>query len=85
MTVIETPRLVMRPFEVADVEQAFLWFGDPQVMRYTPTGPDASIERTGERLARYREHGRPGALIRRGSAAVAAPSVARGKVTAGSV
>ena len=37
MTVIETPRLLMRPFELADVDAAFAWFGDPQVMRHTPT------------------------------------------------
>jgi [ribosomal protein S5]-alanine N-acetyltransferase len=56
MTSIETPRLLMRPFEVADAEAAFEWFGDPRVMRYIPTGPDASIDRTAERVARYREH-----------------------------
>ncbi len=53
---IETSRLVLRPFESADAEAAFGWFGDPQVMRLTPTGPDTSIEQTKARLANYQEH-----------------------------
>ena len=53
---IETERLILRPFEVADTEAAFGWFGDPIVMRFTPSGPDASIEQTVARLANYREH-----------------------------
>ena len=53
---IETERLILRPFEVADTEAAFGWFGDPVVMRFTPTGPDAFIEQTEARLANYREH-----------------------------
>jgi ribosomal-protein-alanine N-acetyltransferase len=53
---IETPRLALRPFTVADAAQAFDWFGDPEVMRFTPTGPDRSQEETRERLGRYCEH-----------------------------
>lgn len=53
---IETRRLVLRPFEPADVEAAFGWFGDPTVMRFTPTGPDTSIEQTKARLANYQAH-----------------------------
>ncbi len=53
---IETERLILRPFEVADTEAAFGWFGDAVVMRFTPSGPDASIEQTEARLANYREH-----------------------------
>jgi [ribosomal protein S5]-alanine N-acetyltransferase len=53
---IETERLIVRPFEVADTEAAFGWLGDPVVMRFTPSGPDASIEQTKVRLAHYREH-----------------------------
>src|SRR5690348_11981481 len=55
-TLIETPRLVLRPFESDDVEAAFAWFGDPIVMRFTPGGPDTSIEQTKARLANYQEH-----------------------------
>lgn len=53
---METERLILRPFELADVEAAFGWFGDPAVMRFTPSGSDASIEQTEVRLAKYREH-----------------------------
>jgi RimJ/RimL family protein N-acetyltransferase len=53
---IETSRLILRPFELGDVEAAFAWFGDPIVMRFTPTGPDASIEHTKARIANYQEH-----------------------------
>jgi RimJ/RimL family protein N-acetyltransferase len=45
--VIETERLSLRPFTLADTEQAFSWFGDPEVMRFTVTGPDRSLEKTG--------------------------------------
>ena len=53
---LETSRLILRPFESGDVEPAFGWFGDPIVMRFTPTGPDASIEQTKTRLANYQQH-----------------------------
>ena len=55
-TPIGTNRLSMRPFGSSDAEAAFAWFGDPMVMRFTPTGPDASIEHTKTRLAKYQEH-----------------------------
>ncbi len=55
-TTIETPRLILRPFESGDVEAAFEWFGDSIVMRFTPTGPDTSIEQTEARIANYQEH-----------------------------
>ena len=52
-TLIETRRLILRPFKSDDVEAAFAWFGDPIVMRFTPSGPDTSIEQTKARLARF--------------------------------
>src|SRR3989442_11569302 len=55
-TTIETPRLILRLFESGDVEAAFAWFGDPIVMRFTLTGPDASIDQTEARIANYQEH-----------------------------
>ena len=55
-TLIETRRLILRPFESDDVDAAFAWFGDPIVMRFTPGGPDTSIEQTKARLANYQEH-----------------------------
>ena len=53
---LETPRLMLRPFELGDVEAAFGWFGDPIVMRFTPAGPDTSIGQTKTRLTKYEEH-----------------------------
>jgi len=55
-TTIETRRLILRPFEADDVEAAFAWFGDPIVMRFTPTGADTAIEQTKARIANYQEH-----------------------------
>ncbi len=56
LATIETSRLILRPFESADAEAAFRWFSDPIVMRFTPTGPDTSLEQTKARLAKYQEH-----------------------------
>lgn len=53
---IETERLILRPFEAADAQAAYGWFGDSLVMRFTPAGPDSSVEETMARLANYREH-----------------------------
>jgi RimJ/RimL family protein N-acetyltransferase len=55
-TRIETRRLVLRPFDPADVEAAFEWFGDPLVMRFTVTGPDKSIEQTRTRPTYFEKH-----------------------------
>lgn len=57
-TRIETHCLVLRPFEPADAEAAFGWFGDPAVMWVTATGPDKSIEETRKRLSQYKNHQR---------------------------
>ena len=51
-----TNRLLLRPFESSDVEAAFEWFSDPAVMRFTPSGPDKSIDDTNARLKKYQEH-----------------------------
>ncbi|HET6282221.1 MAG TPA: GNAT family N-acetyltransferase [Polyangia bacterium] len=56
VTVIKTSRLLLRPFQLMDAEVAHAWFGDPLVMRYTPTGSDDSVEKTRERLAEYQAH-----------------------------
>lgn len=53
---IETGRLLLRPFETDDAIAAHAWFGDPLVMQYAPGGPDANLARTRERLARYQAH-----------------------------
>jgi RimJ/RimL family protein N-acetyltransferase len=51
---IETERTRLRPFEESDAEEAFAWFSDPEVMRFIPSGPDATLEDTRRRIANYR-------------------------------
>ncbi len=53
---IETPRTILRPFSAEDAGAAFRWLGDPAVMRFIPSGLDASVEDTKKRIATYREH-----------------------------
>ncbi len=53
---IETSRTILKPFSEEDAEAAFGWLGDPAVMRYIPSGLDASVEDTRKRIAMYREH-----------------------------
>jgi ribosomal-protein-alanine N-acetyltransferase len=53
---IDTDRLRLRPFISDDVKFAFDWFGDPLVMRFTPSGPDRSMEQTAARIANYKRH-----------------------------
>ncbi len=55
---IETARLMLRPFEMSDAEAAFVWFGDPIVMRFTPMGPDKRIEETKAKLRFFMKHQR---------------------------
>ncbi len=54
--IIETRRLLLRPFELIDAEAAHEWFGDPLVMKYTPTGADGSVEKTRDRVRTYQAH-----------------------------
>jgi [ribosomal protein S5]-alanine N-acetyltransferase len=49
----ESARTRLREFDTADAEAVFAWCGDPEVMRYIPKGPDASVEITRRRIARY--------------------------------
>ena len=53
---IDTVRLTLRPFEENDIQEAFTWFGDPVVMRFTPSGPDRDVAATAARIAGYRRH-----------------------------
>jgi RimJ/RimL family protein N-acetyltransferase/quercetin dioxygenase-like cupin family protein len=56
--VLSTARTHLRPFELTDADAAFAWFSDPEVMRYIPSEPDATVRQTEERIGRYIEHGR---------------------------
>jgi len=48
MQPIQTARLSLRPFEVADEEAAFEFFGDPDVMRFSLNGVHTSRKPTEE-------------------------------------
>jgi [ribosomal protein S5]-alanine N-acetyltransferase len=54
--VLETPHLILRPFEDSDVEAAHLWFSDPEVFRFYTYGPYHSLEETAEHIRQYRIH-----------------------------
>lgn len=47
---IETDRLMLRPLVPADAEDFYKVFSDPQVLRYTPSGPPESVEQAREWL-----------------------------------
>jgi RimJ/RimL family protein N-acetyltransferase len=51
-TRIETPRLVIRTFEPRDAGAWIAMVNDPQVSRFLPPGPDASMETFQEALER---------------------------------
>src|SRR5258707_10810602 len=55
-TNVHTAQQILHAFDSGDVQAAFRWFGDPIVMRFTPSGPDTSIDQTKARLAKYQEH-----------------------------
>ena len=55
---IETTRTRMRPFEEQDAGHAFVWLSDPDVMRFIPSGADATREDSRQRIHEYREHQR---------------------------
>jgi [ribosomal protein S5]-alanine N-acetyltransferase len=52
---LETSRLLLRPFVADDAAAAFGWFGDPAVMRFIAGGPHTSIQQTRKRLAEYQD------------------------------
>jgi RimJ/RimL family protein N-acetyltransferase len=51
-----TARTTLRPFLPSDVEEAFGWFSDPEVMRFIPNGADRTLEQAAARIARYLDH-----------------------------
>jgi RimJ/RimL family protein N-acetyltransferase len=54
--ILETARTFLRPFTLSDAEAAFGWFHDPDVMRFIPHGPDATLEASAARISRYLDH-----------------------------
>jgi RimJ/RimL family protein N-acetyltransferase len=55
-TVLETPRLRFRPFELTDAPVVYPWMTDAEIMRYMPTGQDYTMEQVEARVARYIAH-----------------------------
>jgi RimJ/RimL family protein N-acetyltransferase len=50
---IETNRLLIRPFTIDDADEAHVWLGDAEVMKYIPGGPDKTIEESQKRIIQY--------------------------------
>ena len=48
--VLETPRLILRPFEVADIESSWVMNNDPEVSRYTGDGGVVSRDEMERRI-----------------------------------
>jgi [ribosomal protein S5]-alanine N-acetyltransferase len=55
---LETPRLLLRPFGPGDAEIVHRVYSDPDVMRYVATGPMASLAVTERLLQDYDSHQR---------------------------
>jgi RimJ/RimL family protein N-acetyltransferase len=55
---LETPRLLLRPFGLGDAEIVHRIYSDPDVMRYVATGPMATLAVTERLLQDYNAHQR---------------------------
>lgn len=51
-----TDRLRLRPYRSDDVTAMFAVFGDPEVMRYSMSGADPSVESTQARIQKLMDH-----------------------------
>ncbi|WP_442498061.1 GNAT family N-acetyltransferase [Methylobacter sp. sgz302048] len=56
ITELQTSRTILIPFSTDHATEAFTWFGDPEVMKFTPFGPDKSVDATLDRIRHYLEH-----------------------------
>jgi len=55
---LETPRLILRPFEADDAPAVFAYRSDPLVMKFVPSGPDRSLAQTERLIEQFQEHQR---------------------------
>ena len=55
---IETERLLIRPFEPSDAEAMFETWGDPEAMRWIPSGAHPDVEASRQRIGRFTVHQR---------------------------
>ncbi len=53
---IETERLLIRPFRPSDAEAIFETWGDPEAMRWIPSGAHPDVETSRQRIGRFIEH-----------------------------
>ena len=53
---LQTPRLLLRPFEAEDAPAAHEVYSDPEVMRYVATGPLSDLSMTRRLLQDYTTH-----------------------------
>ena len=51
-----TDRLRLRPYRLDDVEKMFGVFGHPEVMRYSMSGPDKTVDATRTRVQKLMDH-----------------------------
>ena len=51
-----TARLRLRPYRIDDAPAMFAVFGDPEVMRYSMSGPDPTVEATRARVQKLIDH-----------------------------
>ena len=56
MDLLETPRLLLRPFGPGDAPLVHRVYSDPEVMRYVATGPMADLSVTERLLQDYEAH-----------------------------
>ena len=53
---IETERLLIRPFTLADAEEIQAIWRDPETMRWIPSGPVATVEAARHKIERFMAH-----------------------------
>ena len=53
---IETERLLIRPFELADAEEIQAIWRDPETMHWIPSGPVATVEAARQKIERFMTH-----------------------------
>lgn len=58
--IIETPRLILREFQLSDAEKMFKLNSDPEVIKYTGDPPFESVEETRDFLSQYKDYQRNG-------------------------
>ena len=53
---IETKRLLIRPFQSGDINHSLEWFFDIDIMKWIPNGPDRNKNDLKKRISFYIDH-----------------------------